>query len=139
MTGQIAKTTTAMALVLMTSGTVFAEDAKYDKSIEAAAIEKAAQKIGQPRPTIGFTDKPKIITKQDLVNAAAKRSSLVPAKSWEPPKADPNANPRISGIIEQNLISGLDMTTTAGITKSGAKITPKIIWEKFDRDGNPID
>lgn len=113
---------TGFAIALMTSTSALAQSVKYDEKIAKAAAEKAAEKIGDIRGTIGYDQIPDMVTKEDLVDSEVNTSFLpAPSKSLPPVSYLPK---------------GIDLRTTGSIQKTRHK--PKVIWEKFDRDGNPI-
>lgn len=115
-------TAASVAIALMTSTSALAQTVKYDVSIAKAAAAKAAEKIGDIRGTIGYDQIPDMVTKEDLVDKQVNTSFLpAPSKSLPPISYLPN---------------GIDLRTTGSIQKTRHK--PEVIWEKFDRNGNPI-
>lgn len=115
-------TVASVAIALMTSTSALAQTVKYDETVAKAAAAKAAEKIGDIRGTIGYDQKPDMVTKEDLVEKQVNTSFLpTPVKGLPPISFLP---------------TGIDLTTTGSIQKTKNK--PRIIWEKFDRYGNPI-
>ena len=115
-------TVAGVAIALMTSTSALAQSVKYDETVAKAAAAKAAEKIDDIRGTIGYDQAPEMVTKEDLVDKQVNTSFLpAPSKSLPPISFLPN---------------GIDLTTTGSIQKTTRKT--RVIWEKFDRYGNPI-
>ena len=113
---------TGFAIALMTSTSALAQTVKYDEKIAKAAAAKAAEKIGDIRGTIGYDQVPDMVTREDLVDSEV-NTSFLPASSKSLPPVS-------------FLPNGIDLTTTGSIQKANEKSV--VIWEKFDRYGNPI-
>jgi len=113
---------TGFAIALMTSTSALAQSVKYDAKIAKAAAAKAAEKIGDIRGTIGYDQVPDMVTKKDLIDKQVNTSFL------------PQPNKSLPPI--SSLSNGIDLRTTGSIQKKNYK--PRVIWEKFDRYGNPI-
>jgi hypothetical protein len=133
MTFSLQKTGTALALVLLAANAAQASDDKYDRNIEAIVIAKAAEQVGEIRRSIDWDQPAAMVTRKQLLKAAAKETSLTPAKVWIPPKPE-NALPPM--VMQE--MPGLDHTPTASIPDSARQKEPKVFWEKFDSRGNPI-
>lgn len=112
-----------LAFALMTSTSALAQSVKYDQTIAKAAAAKAAEKIGDMRGAIKLGQKPDMVTKEDLIVKPVNTSFL--------PSPKKKSLPPVSFFP-----AGVDLTTTGSIPKARPK--PRIIWEKFDRYGNPI-
>lgn len=121
-------TAAGIAMVLMTGTSTLAQSVKYDANIAKAAAQKAAEKIGELHDTIGYDQVPDLVTKEDL-NKKSINTSFFPGLK----EAKENALPPMTSIFP-----GLDTTVTGSINGKKVKIVEKIIWEKFDRYGNPI-
>ncbi len=121
-------TTAGVALALMTSTSVLAQTAKYDVNIAKAAAEKAAEKIGEIRGRIDYDQVTDIVRKEDLaekpINTSFLPDSTIPKEQPLPPMT--------------SLVPGLDLTVTGSINGQKVKIVERIVWDKFDRYGNPI-
>lgn len=116
-------TVAGVAIALMASTSSLAQTVKYDVSIAKAAAAKAAEKIGDIRGSIDYDQEPDMVTKQDLVDKELNTSFFpMPTKDSLPPISF--------------LPNGVDLRTTGSIQKK--KYKTKIVWDKFDRDGNLI-
>lgn len=113
---------TGFAIALMTSTSALAQSVKYDAKIAKAAAAKAAEKIGDIRGTIDYDQVPDMVTKEDLIDKQVNTSFL------------PQPNKSLPPI--SSLSNGIDLRTTGSIQKKNYQ--PRVIWEKFDRYGNPI-
>jgi len=128
-------TVASIALALITSTSAIAQTAKYDMKIAEAAAKKAAEKLGDIRGSIDYDKETDLVTPKDLVKKSD-QTSFLPETFLEPPKQDVKLPPMTS--IIQGIVPGVDMTLTGSINGQKIKTTNKIIWEKFDRYGNPI-
>lgn len=118
----------SLAIAMMTSTSVLAQTAKYDETVAKAAAAKAAEKIGDIRGTIGYDETPDIVTKEDLKDTPV-NTSFLPQPSTEKQSGLP---PMTSNAY------GVDLTTTGSISVREPGVQRRVIWEKFDRYGNPI-
>ena len=108
------------AAALIPASTAFGVDQRHDRSIEAAAARIAASKLGSLRGPIGHDEEPAITRKSQ------------PKPMAPPPKPDPL---RISDADDDlTTQDGIDPNFTASIKPAPAKV----IWDRFDRYGNPI-
>ena len=121
-------TAASIALAMMTSTSAIAQEVKHDTKIAKAAAAKAAEKIGDIRETINYEQVPDLVTKEDM-NDKAVNTSFLPNISEQ----KQNSLPPLTSLVPE-----LDMTVTGSI--DGKKVVQKtiIIWDKFDRYGNPI-
>jgi len=121
-------TAASIALAMMTSTSAIAQEVKHDTKIAKAAAAKAAEKIGDIRKTINYEQVPDLVTKEDM-NDKAVNTSFLPNISEQ----KQNSLPPLTSLVPE-----LDMTVTGSI--DGKKVVQKtiIIWDKFDRYGNPI-
>lgn len=118
----------SLAIAMMTSTSVLAQTVKYDETVAKAAAAKAAEKIGDIRGTIGYDETPDIVTKEDLKDTPV-NTSFLPQPSTEKQSGLP---PMTSNAY------GVDLTTTGSISVREPGVQRRVIWEKFDRYGNPI-
>ena len=118
----------SLAIAMMTSTSVLAQTAKYDETVAKAAAAKAAEKTGDIRGTIGYDETPDIVTKEDLKDTPV-NTSFLPQPSTEKQSGLP---PMTSNAY------GVDLTTTGSISVREPGVQRRVIWEKFDRYGNPI-
>jgi hypothetical protein len=121
-------TAASVAMVLMTSSSALAQTVKYDENIAKAAAEKAAEKVGDIRGLINFDQVPDLVTKEDLAEKPVNTSFFPSLRD-----INKNALPPMTSIFPD-----IDMTVTGSINGRKVKIVEKVIWEKFDRNGNPI-
>ncbi len=124
---------------LALSSITFADDyqVRTDKSIEASAAARAAERIGDIRGTISYDQVPALMTPSDLepkMPKAERQSDLSPRPSWVPPEKDAEALPP---LVTRDHIEGLDQTLTGSIKRSPSK-RRNFEWDIFDKDGNRI-
>ena len=121
-------TVTGLAIALMTTTSALAQTAKFDESIAKAAAAKAAEKIGEIRGSIDYDQVPDMVRKEDLLDKPVNTSFL-------PQTTKPNeaALPPMTSVTP-----GVDLTVTGSIRAPRPKYKEIIVWEKFDRYGNPI-
>lgn len=124
---------TGASILFIATGFALASEKTHDRSIEMAAAKIAAQKLGDIRGSISHDVHPFMVT-AELLKKERKQSSLLPRPSWVPPKAGNTLPPMVS-----NKLSELDYTLTGSINGKPVKQSNKVVWEKFDRYGNPID
>lgn len=117
--------TAGLAIALMASTSVFAQTVKYDTTIAKAAAQKAAEKVGEINGTISFDQVPEIVTKEDLAEKPVNTSFL--------PNSAEATEEKLPPMTLKDL--GIDLTTTGSIKPAKKQV---VIWEKFDRYGNPI-
>jgi len=131
------KTITAagVALALMAGTSAMAQTVKYDTKIAEAAAKKAAEKLGDIRGSINYDKKTDLVTRENMVKKPD-QTSFLPETFLEAPKQDVKLPPMTS--IIRDIFPGVDMTITGSINGQEVTISEKIIWEKFDRDGNLI-
>jgi len=118
----------SLAIAMMTSTSVLAQTAQYDETIAKAAAAKAAEKIGDIRGTISYDETPDIVTIEHLKNKPLNTSFLP-----QPSTVEQNGLPPMTSNAY-----GVDLTTTGSISVREPGLKNKIVWEKFDRYGNPI-
>ncbi|MGI9352598.1 MAG: hypothetical protein ACR2O3_13625 [Rhizobiaceae bacterium] len=124
---------TGASALLIATGFALAGEARFDRKLEAAAAKIAAEKLGEIRGSIDHDKIPLIIT-QKLLRKEEAQSSLLPRPSWVAPKGETALPPMVS-----NLLSKFDYTITGSINGRAGKQSQRIIWDRFDRHGNPID
>jgi len=124
---------TGASILLIASGFAIAGEVKHDRTIEAAAAKIAAKKVGDIRGSIDYDDVPFLVTRKLLVKEEA-HTSLLPRPAWIPPEGEEALPPMVS-----NFLADLDYTLTGSITGRKTKSTRRIIWDRFDADGNPIE
>ncbi len=117
-------TVAGVALILMTSTSALAQSAKFDDKIAKAAAEK----IADIRGSINYDKAPDMVTKENLAIKPINTSFL--PKNTE---SKENTLPPMTSLIQD-----LDLTVAGSINNQQPKIAEKIIWDKFDRYGNPI-
>lgn len=122
--------TTGASVLLIATGFALANETKFDRSVGEAAARIAASKLGDIRGTIDHDTVPFLVTRK-LLHKQDAQTSLLPRPAWVPPKRDSDALPP----MVQNGTFGIDRTMTGSIKRQ----PDRIIWEKFDSDGNPID
>jgi len=124
------------SIVLVGCSTAFASDVKYDKSVAEAAAKKAAEKIGEIRPSIDFDKQPNITEPKKEVQKETTEQEASEAETRHITESEnrPAELQRISETEQDDL----DFTATGSIERSSLVMATKVIWEKFDADGNPI-
>ncbi len=122
-------TVTGIALALMTGSSALAQTAKFDQSVAKAAARKAAEKVGEIRNSINYDQKPEMVKEKDLKEKNVNTSFLPPI-----PDSNKKTLPPMTSVNPH-----LDMTFTGSIAQPKKVVKPRIIWEKFDRYGNPIN
>lgn len=115
-------TAASIALALMAGTSAVAQTVQYDTTIAKAAAKKAAEKIGDMRGSIDYNQVPDLVTRDDLIDKPSQTSFL--------PQEEKNALPPISKIIPN-----VDMTVTGSIQSSAPSV---LVWDRFDKYGNPI-
>ncbi len=98
-----------------------ADSEGYDRRIQAAALKIAVSKLGDIRGSIDHED----------VTVMAAPARGVRKWLWTPPKPEKPKTPKLEPVTDSD---GVDDTRTAGIKPT----RKKVIWERFDRYGNPI-
>ena len=124
---------TGASILLIASGFAIAGEVKHDRTIEAAAAKIAARKVGDIRGPIDYDEHPFLVTRKLLVKEDS-RISLLPRPAWIPPKGEEALPPMVS-----NFLPDLDYTLTGSIGSKKIKRTRRVIWDRFDADGNPIE
>ena len=125
--------TTGASVLLIATGFALAGEARFDRKLEAAAAKIAAEKLGEIRGSIDHDETPLIIT-QKLLRKEASQRSLLPRPSWVPPKGEKALPPMVT-----NLLSKFDYIITGSTNGQADRQTDRIIWDRFDRHGYPID
>lgn len=133
MSGMVKKTTAGIALALMATGSVIAEEPKFDKKIAKASLEKAKAEIGgleTIRGSFGYDQKPAITVQEDIEKTEPKTSlfSITPA----------GENKKLPPVVF-NDIAGLDYTITGAVPKKAAPVREKMYWEVFNSQGRKIN
>ena len=124
---------TGASILFIATGFALAGESRHDRTIEMAAAKIAAQKLGEIRASISHDMRPFMVT-AELLEKERKETSLLPRPAWVPPEGSKSLPPMVS-----NEQSELDYTLTGSIKDKSAKNQSRIIWEKFDRYGNPIE
>ena len=125
-------TAASIALTLMASTAAVSQETKFDKNISDAAAKRAAERIGDIRGSIDYDQKAEMVTREHLEEKQeAKRVSLIPDYVWYPEKAN-----IFTRLIAQ--IPGIDLTVTGSVDDEDVQIERKLVWDKFDAEGNPI-
>ena len=127
-------TLATLTSLLLISTSALAQEDKYDKSLEAVVISKVQEKIGDIRPSIDYNQEAALVTKKVLRGAESEKNPLAPKKIWVAPKPDDGLPPVVS-----NQHNDIDYTFTASIDKNLTGLKGKVVWEKFDRNGKPIN
>ncbi len=125
-------TAASIALALMASTSVAAQTVKYDTTIAKAAAAKAAEKLGKIRGSIDYDQVPDMVTLETLKAQDNKVSSIPDYNIPTEPKED-------TLLSITSIFPSLDKTVTGSIQTRKSSIKRKVIWEKFDRYGNPIE
>lgn len=131
------KSSFSVAMLFCVSFPAFSEDIKYDKSVAEAAANKAADKVGDLRPSIDY-DQKVIIVKE---NSKAKSTIDENAAAMESQRITSLANEKLELLAQVNKDkpADIDYRATGSVNADGPRYVNTIIWEKFDMDGNPID
>lgn len=128
-------TLAVLTTIMNTYGNQLEAKQKYDKSIEAMLIEKVGAKIGDIRPGINYGSEAGMVTKKDLRNAESKKNPLLQNKLWVAPEPKKDTLPPL-GRVEDD--KNVDFTLTSSISGKSLKVTPKLVWEKFNSEGELI-
>lgn len=124
-------TATGLALVLMTSSSAIAQTAQYDSKIAKAAADRVAEKMGDIRPSIDKNQKPAMVTREDLKKKKVNTSYLPDnSKAFEQ---------KLSPVSSNRNVPEIDYTVTGSISRTSRPASPRVVWERFDRYGNPIE
>ena len=107
--------------VLIPANTAFGTDLRYDRSIEAAAARIAASKLGDIRGPIAHDETPSVTRKSQ------------PRLMQPAPRPDPDRISRSQEVMPTP--DGIDSTHTASVKRA----PKRVIWDRFDRYGNPIE
>ena len=127
---------TFASTLMLSCGSSFASEIQFDKSVAEAAARQAAEKVGELRPSIDFDQEPGITQLKDLDPKAA--------SEYEQPEND---SQRITSLQNPNddlvseylpLETRVDLTTTASINPNVSNREVRVVWQKFDADGNLI-
>ncbi|MEM9329832.1 MAG: hypothetical protein AAGA53_00815 [Pseudomonadota bacterium] len=124
--------TTGASILMIATGFALASEVRIDRNVEAAAAKIAAEKLGDIRGSINHDDVPFMVTRK-LLKKEEEQSSLLPRPAWVPPKGKKVLPPLVS-----NILSELDYTFTGSVNGQPVKQQNRIVWDKFDRYGNPI-
>jgi len=113
----------------------FASEVQYDKSVAEAAAKKAAEKVGDIRPSIDYDQVPGITKSEDI---KPQSSSGFDSKKYE---NTTNDSQRITSIdrLEDSLDeANIDYSLTGSIKRTPQKRKIRVVWQKFDADGNLV-
>jgi hypothetical protein len=124
-------TAASIALLLMASTSGMAQTVKFDSKVAKAAAKKVAEKIGETRKAFDYDEKPEMVAPKKLKNKSI-NTSYLPEPTSTPKKA-------LRPITNNQHTPGIDYTTTSSINRIVPRHAPKVIWERFDRYGNPIE
>lgn len=123
-------------LLVAGGGTAFADDVKYDKSVAEAAAKKAAEKLGDIRPSIDYDQQPAITQPQVKVEEDVTETDTLAPESQRITKV--YEHPEKLDRLSQSGQNKLDFIATGSIKPNGPQMVTKVVWETFDADGNPI-
>ncbi|MEM7215104.1 MAG: hypothetical protein AAF423_06130 [Pseudomonadota bacterium] len=125
--------TTGGSILLIATGFALANEGRYDQSIADAAAKIAAGKVGELRGSIDYDEIPFMITNK-LLKKEDEQANLLPEPTWVPPAKDSEFPPIVSNFLDE-----IDYTLTGSVDRNTANRSKRIVWEKFDRYGNPLD